>query len=429
MCIASSIPAFVQEEKPLGDVARETRASKSSSPGTTKVITNDDISPSVDQRGTNDRLPDKQAYCEGLSVQDKQQAEKACAALSEALSIEMGPDYESLVSRELELGKTLCGAGGGKGLPTSEPADSQAAARYRQWDALGERFGELWNLEKKNLEREVLDLNEARERELKAAAPDLNNPAALAANKQESERYLAISNKYAQLATAAERRLSRFFLDWGRLESVCDSQNAAKAEASKSPSPRPTKVITDDDIRSAEPHAAQSGLSPDKQAYCDWLHRDIGSLAERKCSLLAIDLGPEYESEIARDLEVGTSVLCDPRGPAMNLSKDPADQKRLEDYRNMKLQQSWNAALDQVGKGYAILDQDKNREMQAEFPGGWRYSDSQSLRRLQEIDDKYKSLRKPLEDRQARIDLDMERFRHVCDSLQRAGNTSPGPLK
>jgi hypothetical protein len=194
------------------------------------VITNDDISSSGDQRGTNDRLLDKQAYCESLHSQGKEQAEKACSALSEVLSLEMGPEYESVVSRALDLGKGLCGAGGRKGLPTFEPSDLQLATRYRQWNALGERFGEMWNLEKKKLEGELLDLTEERDRELKAAVQDLNNPAALAANKQESERYLAISNKYTQLTTPGQRRLSRFFVDWGRLESVCDSSHTNKVQ-------------------------------------------------------------------------------------------------------------------------------------------------------------------------------------------------------
>lgn len=90
--------AFAQDDKPLGDVAREARAAKSSSPKSATVVTMDDVPASRNQIGTRKLSPDKQALCDELHQRKDPTAEEACALLS----IDMGSEYEDLTIYSLD---------------------------------------------------------------------------------------------------------------------------------------------------------------------------------------------------------------------------------------------------------------------------------------------------------------------------------------
>jgi hypothetical protein len=220
--------AFAQDDKPLGDVAREARAAKSSSPKSATVVTNDDVPASRNQIGTRKLSPDKQALCDELHQRKDPTAEQGCALLS----IDMGSEYEDLTARAIELGKGLCGASGGKGLPTSLPNDPALAAQTREMNALTAKFMEMMKAQMKTFSDAEGAVNDVREEEYHEEAtdlPDWRNPEVLAANPQEQQRFREIEAKYKSriqekedAAQQIKRRGVRFLLDFGRMEHVCD---------------------------------------------------------------------------------------------------------------------------------------------------------------------------------------------------------------
>jgi len=220
--------AFAQDDKPLGDVAREARAAKSSSPKSATVVTNDDVPASRNQIGTRKLSPDKQALCDELHQRKDPTAEQGCALLS----IDMGSEYEDLTARTIDLGKGLCGASGGKGLPTSLPNDPALAAQTREMNALTAKFMEMMKAQMKTFSDAEGAVNDVREEEYREEAtdlPDWRNPEVLAANPQEQQRLREIEDKYKSriqekedAAQQIKRRGVRFLLDFGRMEHVCD---------------------------------------------------------------------------------------------------------------------------------------------------------------------------------------------------------------
>src|SRR6202162_516461 len=103
----------------LGDLARQARAAKSSTPKSAIVLDDDNLHKSQGGAGGGKLSPDKQAYCDELRQRKNPDAEQSCAALA----VDMGPEYEDVFARYIELAKNLCAANGGH-LPNSAPKDS-----------------------------------------------------------------------------------------------------------------------------------------------------------------------------------------------------------------------------------------------------------------------------------------------------------------
>ena len=214
--------AFSQDDKPLGDVAREARAAKSSSPKSAKVVTNDDVP------GSGKLSPDKQALCDELHQRKDPAAEQGCALLS----IDMGSEYERLTARAIDLGKGLCGASGGAGLPVSPPKDPALAAQARELGAFEARFMEMMKAQMKTSSDAEGAVNTVRQEEyhdLAAEVPDWRNAAVLEANAQEKQRSHEVHDRYKSRIREKEDavqqiklRSIRFLLDFGRMEHVCD---------------------------------------------------------------------------------------------------------------------------------------------------------------------------------------------------------------
>jgi hypothetical protein len=220
--------AFAQDDKPLGDLAREARAAKSSSPKSAKVVTNDDVSGSRNQIGAGKLSSDKQALCDELHQRKDPTAEQACALLS----IDMGSEYEGLTARAIDLGKGLCGASGGAGLPVSPPKDPALAAQARELGAFEARFMEMMKAQMKTSSDAEGAVNTVRQEEyhdLAAEVPDWRHAAVLEANAQEKQRSREVHDRYKSRIREKEDavqqiklRSIRFLLDFGRMEHVCD---------------------------------------------------------------------------------------------------------------------------------------------------------------------------------------------------------------
>ena len=218
-----------QDNKSLGDVAREARAAKSSSPKSASVVTNDDVPSGKGQAAiaSGNLSPDKQAFCEELRRRKDTAAEQGCALLG----IDMGPEYEDLTARYVELSKTLCGADGGSGLPGSEPKNAALAAQWREENALATKFMQMLQTEMKSMsdrDTPYATLQQEENDLIAKDVPDIRDPAALAANPKEKERFREIEDKYKPLIAAAELphqqtrlRLQRYILDQARMERVC----------------------------------------------------------------------------------------------------------------------------------------------------------------------------------------------------------------
>ena len=222
--------AFAQDDKPLGDIARDARAAKSSAPKSAKVVTDDDVPGAKKQAGlaVGKLTPQKQAFCDQLRARKDPAAEQSCALLG----IDMGAEYEDLTARYFELAKGLCGANGGKGLPNYEPKDAVHAAQWRELSALGTKFGAMMQAEMKSMNTAgapYAALQQEYQAEIAKNVPDIRNPDAIAANPAEKERFRQIGEKYKPLLAEAEQplqqikvRLLRYMLDTGLLQRVCD---------------------------------------------------------------------------------------------------------------------------------------------------------------------------------------------------------------
>jgi len=225
-----------QDNQSLGDVARQARASRSSTPKSSKVVTNDEV-PGHPQSGagsvalgsTGGTLsPDKQAYCTFLHARKDTAADLGC----QLLAIDMGPDYESLTARYAELAKGLCGAGGGHGLPTSPPTDPAFAAQYREASVLNAKFMDANKTQMSGFidaESAVNAIRQEEFRELQRDVPDLRDVPALQANPQEKKRFAEIEDKYKgriqEKENAAQQvkvRGLRWLNDEARFEHICE---------------------------------------------------------------------------------------------------------------------------------------------------------------------------------------------------------------
>jgi hypothetical protein len=221
-------PARAQDDKPLGDVAREARAAKASEPKAATVVTNDNIPAGNAQAGTGKLSPDKQAFCNYLRQRKDTAAEQGCMLLG----IDMGSEYEELTARYVQVAKRLCGASGGHGLPTSVPSDPALAAQFREGSALYGKFMEMMKAEMKTLSDAEGAENAVRQEEFGELArnvPDWQNTTALLANPQEKQRFNEIHEEYRpriqekdEVVGQIRRRGVRFLTDEARTEHVCE---------------------------------------------------------------------------------------------------------------------------------------------------------------------------------------------------------------
>ncbi len=220
--------ASAQDERPLGDVARDARAARSSSPKAAKVVTNDEVPASAGQGAGGPLSADKAAYCEEMRRRKDSVAEQGCALLG----IDMGSEYEDLTARILTLEKNLCGATGGKGLPTIMPKDPQLAAQTRELSALSVKFMEMMKAQMKpysDAESEVNAIRKEEAEELSTAAPNWERPANQV-SPAERQRFEEIDKKYKARIQEKEdvvlrlrARGVRYLVDEGRMEHACDS--------------------------------------------------------------------------------------------------------------------------------------------------------------------------------------------------------------
>jgi hypothetical protein len=211
----------------LGDVAREARAAKSSTPKSAVVLDDDNLPKSKSGAAAGGKLsPDKQAFCDEARQRKDPAAEQICAVLA----IDMGSEYENMTARYVELTKSLCAANGGR-LPASEPKDPSLAAQCRELNSIGAKLSDMMQAEMKTFSDSEAAGNAVREqkyREEDAQLPDWRNMAALMANPEEKNRFFAIEQKYRpreqekEEASARERaRGLRYLYDTARLHELC----------------------------------------------------------------------------------------------------------------------------------------------------------------------------------------------------------------
>lgn len=227
------VSTFAQDDKPLGDLAREARASKSSQPKSAKVTTNDDVPSSEAVGGA--LSAQKQHFCDELRRKKDPLAEQNCSLLA----LDMGSEYETLTARVFDLGKGLCAAYGGR-IPTNIPKDSPHGAEACEASDLYARFMELWKADMKALNAAESDLNAVRQerfKELASDVPDLRDHAALSANPQEKQRFHDIEAKYRPREEEKERvveqmraRGNRFLLDEALWEKFCEFSKSSQSE-------------------------------------------------------------------------------------------------------------------------------------------------------------------------------------------------------
>jgi hypothetical protein len=212
----------------LGDVARQARAAKSSTPKSAVVLDDDNMPKSKNGAANGGKLSaDKQAYCDELRQRKQPDAEQSCAALA----IDMGPEYEDVFGRYVELAKSVCASNGGR-LPTSEPKDPALSAQWHELINAGGKFNELMKPETKSLidaEKATEDIRQEETRELDKSVPDWRNAAVLATNPREKQRYNEIDAEYKARIAAHENgavnekaRWQRFIVDTMRLQQVCN---------------------------------------------------------------------------------------------------------------------------------------------------------------------------------------------------------------
>jgi hypothetical protein len=211
----------------LGDAARQARAAKSSAPKSTVVLDDDNMPKSKGGAAGGGKLSrDKQAYCDELRRRKDPNAEQSCSALA----VDMGPEYEDVFARYVELAKTLCAANGGH-LPNSEPKDPAQSAQWHELMAVSQKFSEVMKPEKELL----LDAEKGSEItrqqeyiELDKSVPGWRTPGAFATNPQEKQRYDEITAEYNARVQAHETaalnekaRGQRFIVDMMRLRETC----------------------------------------------------------------------------------------------------------------------------------------------------------------------------------------------------------------
>ena len=220
--------ASAQDDRPLGDVARDARAAKSSAPKAAKVVTNDEVPASADQGASAPLSGDKQAYCEKLRQLKVPLAEQSCAALR----LDMGSEYEDLTARIFAIDKTICVATAGKGSAGKMANDPQLVAQAREVSGLHEKFMEMMKAQMKAYSDALVAANEIRKEEveeLSTAAPNWERPTSQM-GPGEQQRFEEIDRKYKpriqekeDLAQRILARGRRYAVDKDRMSQVCDS--------------------------------------------------------------------------------------------------------------------------------------------------------------------------------------------------------------
>ncbi len=226
LTFATTMSAQDNQSLSLGDVARQARAAKTSAPRSTTVVTDDNLPKSKNQAATGKLSPEKQAFCDELRQRKDPMAEQGCAVLA----IDMGPEYEDLIARYVELAKSVCAANHGQ-MPSTPPADPAIAAQWRELTNVAGRFAEMMKTEMKAFSGSEAVVNAIRQEEfteLAANVPDWNNAAAMSANPQKKQRFLDIQNKYRSRIQEKEdasnqekARGQRFLYDIARLQQAC----------------------------------------------------------------------------------------------------------------------------------------------------------------------------------------------------------------
>ena len=211
----------------LGDAARQARAAKSSAPKSAVVLDDDNMPKSKGGAAGGGKLSrDKQAYCDELRRRKDPNAEQSCAALA----VDMGPEYEDVFARYVELAKILCAANGGH-LPNSEPKDPTQTAQWHELMSVSQKFSEVMKPEKELLldaEKGSEIIRQQEYSELDKSVPGWRTPGAFAANPQEKQRYDEITADYNSRIAAHETaalnekaRGQRFIVDMMRLRETC----------------------------------------------------------------------------------------------------------------------------------------------------------------------------------------------------------------
>ena len=211
----------------LGDAARQARAAKSSAPKSAVVLDDDNMPKSKGGAAGGGKLSrDKQAYCDELRRRKDPNAEQSCSALA----VDMGPDYEDVFARYVELAKTLCAANGGH-LPNSEPKDPIQSTQWHELMAVSQKFSEVMKPEKELLldaEKGSEIIRQQEYIELDKSVPGWRTPGAFATNPQEKQRYDEITAEYNARVQAHETaalnekaRGQRFIVDMMRLRETC----------------------------------------------------------------------------------------------------------------------------------------------------------------------------------------------------------------
>ncbi len=220
--------ASAQDDRPLGDVARDTRAAKSAAPKAVKVVTNDEVPASGDQGAGAPLSGDKQAYCEKLRQLKVPSAEQSCTALR----LDMGSEYEELTARIFAIDKNICVATAGKGSAGKRANDPQLVAQTREVSGLHEKFQEMMKAQMKAYTDALVAANEIRKEEveeLSTAAPNWERPTSQM-RPGEQQRFEEIDRKYKARIQEKEdlqqrilARGTRYAVDQDRMSQVCDS--------------------------------------------------------------------------------------------------------------------------------------------------------------------------------------------------------------
>ena len=212
---------------------------------------------------------------------------------------------------------------------------------------------------------------------------------------------------------------------------------ARQSRAAKASAPKSATVLDDDNLPKSKSGAAGSAgvsgkLSGDKQGFCDEVRQRKDPMAEQICTVLAIDMGTEYENLTARYVEVAKS-LCAANGGRLPTSepKDPllAAQCRELNAIGGKFGAMMQAEMKTFSGSEAAVNavrEEKYREEDAQLPD-WRnmaalMANPEEKKRFFEIEAKYKSREQEKEEAAAqeharglRYLYDTARLQEVCD--------------
>jgi hypothetical protein len=207
---------------------------------------------------------------------------------------------------------------------------------------------------------------------------------------------------------------------------------ARQARAAKSSAPKSTVVLDDDNMPKSKGGVAGGGqLSPDKQSFCDELRQRKDPMAEYACSILAIDMGTDYENMTARGVEL-TKSLCAANGGHLPASepKDPSLAAQCRELRDIgvklsaMMQEHMNAFRNSESAVNAVREE-KYREEDAQLPD-WRnnaamMANPEEKKRFFEIEEKYRSREQEKEkaaaqerERGLRYLYDTARLQEIC---------------